>query len=146
MDSLSKTEKNSFALGWQQEWKVAGCDEAEGRREEQGPVAGCPWYGSRAGKPAAAAGTPRLHCMEGAHGIAASFSQGWIDLAWPDEGGFYPLSTISQLRNPVHIANTQQMQPRPLVPPAQAPEGKDSPVPWHYRHPSICTGCTQPGQ
>ena len=90
MDSLSKIEEFSFPLGWQQEWKIAGCDEAEGHREERGPVAGGPWYGSRAGNPAVAVDTPHLHCTEGACGIAASFSRCWIYLAWPDEEGFTP--------------------------------------------------------
>lgn len=90
MDSLSKIEKFCFPSGRQQEWKVARCDEAEGCREEQGPMAGCPWYGSRAGNLAVAVDTPHLHCTEGAHSIAASFRGCWIDLAWPDEEGFTP--------------------------------------------------------
>lgn len=68
MDSLSKTEKFSLTSGWQQEWKDAGCDEAERHTEEQGLVVGCPRYGSRAGNPAVAAAIPGLHCAGGAHG------------------------------------------------------------------------------
>lgn len=79
MDSLSKTEKFSLPSGWQQEWKDAGCDEAEGYTEEQGLVVGCPRYGSRAGNPAVAAATPCLHCAGAAHGITR----------------LYPLSTIT---------------------------------------------------
>lgn len=121
---LSQRQKNlvSFRLG-SKNGKAAGCGEAEGRREERGPVAGCPRYGSRAGNPAVAAATPHLRCTEGACGVAASFSGFWIDLAQPEEEGFTPCPQSPDRG----ITNTQRPQPQPPVSPAQALEGRDNP-------------------
>ena len=83
MDSLSKTEKFSFPLGRQQEWKVAGCDEAEGHSEERGPWQGVLGTAAELEIRRLAEATPRLHCAEGARGIAPSLSGCWVDLVRP---------------------------------------------------------------